>query len=52
MAFKEVQSLEAENAISLGGRNKKTGKENPTKAEGYYLGSRTTTGKLGDSKLS
>lgn len=51
MAFKEVQSLDAENTISLGGFDKKTRKENPTQAEGYYLGSRLTEGKLGDSYL-
>lgn len=41
MAFKQVQSLEAENTIALGGFNKKTRKENATSVEGYYLGSRT-----------
>lgn len=41
MAFKEVNSLDADTTISLGGTNKKTGKANPTKVEGYYLGSRT-----------
>lgn len=41
MAFKEVQNLDAENTISLGGFNKKTRKENPTTAEGYFLGSKT-----------
>ena len=40
MGFKEVQSLDADVTIALGGTNKKTGKANPTKAEGYYLGSR------------
>ena len=40
MSFKEVQTLDADNTISLGGRNKKTGKTNPTSTEGYYLGSR------------
>lgn len=40
MAFKEVQSLEADVTIALGGRNKKTGKDNPKSVEGYYLGKR------------
>lgn len=40
MAFKEVQSLDADNTTALGGFNKKTGKKNPTNAEGYYLGTR------------
>lgn len=41
MAFKEVIDLNCENTISLGGSNKKTGKANPTKIEGYYLGRRS-----------
>lgn len=40
MAFKEVQSLDADFTTPLGGVNKKTGKKNPTKAEGFYLGAR------------
>lgn len=40
MAFKEVADLSADVTVSLGGVNKKTGKKNPTKAEGYYLGRR------------
>lgn len=40
MAFKEISSLESENTVALGGINKKTGKANPTKVEGYYLGKR------------
>lgn len=40
MAFTQVQDLDSETAIALGGRNKKTGKANPTKAEGYFLGSK------------
>lgn len=40
MAYKEIVSLDADTTIALGGRNKKTGKANPTEAEGYYLGSR------------
>ena len=49
MAFKEVQSLDADNAISLGGYNKKTKKENPTTAQGYYLGTRMVPSKLAPS---
>lgn len=40
MAFKEIQSLDAETTISLGGFNKKTRQDNPTQIEGYYLGTR------------
>jgi hypothetical protein len=45
MAFKEVQSLDADVTIALGGVNKKTGKANPKQVEGYYLGKRTTENK-------
>ena len=40
MAFKQIQDLDADVTISMGGFNKKTKKKNPTTAEGYYLGSR------------
>lgn len=40
MAFTEVQSLDADTTVSIGGRNKKTNKPNPTNAEGYFLGTR------------
>lgn len=40
MAFKELQDLSAEVTISIGGFNKKLRKDNPTEAEGYYLGFR------------
>lgn len=40
MAFREVQDLSADLTISLGGTNRKTGKKNPTRVEGYYLGKR------------
>lgn len=40
MAFKTVTDLSADNTISLGGFNKKANKNNPTSAEGYFLGSR------------
>lgn len=41
MAFKEIADLSPDTTIALGGTNKKTGKPNPTKVEGYYLGKRT-----------
>ena len=40
MAFQEVTDLSADVTVSLGGINKKTNKPNPTKVEGYYLGSK------------
>jgi len=45
MAFKTIQDLDADTTISLGGINKKTGKKNPTKVEGYYIGTRTVDSK-------
>lgn len=45
MGFTEVRTLDAENTTALGGRNKKTGKANPTGAEGYYLGTREVESK-------
>lgn len=41
MAFTEVMDLDCDVTTALGGRNKKTGKANPTNVEGYYLGSKT-----------
>lgn len=40
MAFREISDLSADVVISIGGTNRKTGKKNPTRAEGYYLGLR------------
>lgn len=51
MAFKEVQSLDADVVIALGKKDKKTGKAYPKTAEGYYLGSRTVQNKRGESTL-
>ena len=54
MAFKKVQDLGCDKAISIGGLNKKTGKKNPTQLEGYFLGSRDIDNKLsatGKAKL-
>lgn len=45
MAFKQVQDLDADTMISLGGFNKKLKKDNPTEVEGYYLGSRQVESK-------
>lgn len=39
MAYQKVPQ-EAGDTIALGGMNNKTGKANPTKVEGYYLGAR------------
>lgn len=38
MAFKQVVDLDCEVTTALGGVNKKTGKANPTRVEGYYVG--------------
>lgn len=45
MGFKEVQSLNCDEAVALGGVNKKTGKSNPKQVEGYYLGNRMVPSK-------
>ncbi len=45
MGFKELQTLDADNVIALGGKNKKTGKSNPSSVEGYYLGNRKVDSK-------
>lgn len=45
MGFKEVASLDAETTTALGGVNKKTGRANPTKAEGYFIGSKVVESK-------
>lgn len=52
MAFEDVTDLSADVTISLGGTNKKTGKANPTKAEGYYLGKREVADKKKKSGIS
>ena len=51
MAFKEVSSLDADTTIALGGMNKKTGKPNPTKIEGYFIGSKDVETDFGPAKL-
>lgn len=45
MAYQTVQDLDADITVSLGGINKKTGKKNPSQAEGYYLGYRKVDSK-------
>ena len=52
MSFKEVESLDVDTTVSLGGFNKKTKKNNPTKAEGYYLGSKKTDNKKSKNGFS
>lgn len=49
MAFTEVQDLGCDTAISLGGRDKKTGKPNPTTLTGYFLGTREIASKFSAS---
>lgn len=54
MSFKEVQDLDCDVTVQLGGINKKTKKANPTSIEGYYLGAKTVKNpksKTGLSKL-
>lgn len=52
MAYKTVQTLDADVTITIGGVDKKTGKKNRTSAEGFYLGKRVVAGsKYGDSNL-
>jgi hypothetical protein len=51
MAFKQVNSLDADVTVSLGKKDKKTGKPFPKTAEGYYLGSREVKTNLGPSTL-
>lgn len=52
MGFKEVLDLDANMTISLGGRDKKTGKPNPTQAEGYFLGSKQVVSKRAKTGFS
>lgn len=51
MAFKAIQDLDADVTVSLGGFDKKTRKDNPTAAEGYYLGSREVKTSYGPAQL-
>ena len=52
MGFKDVLDLDADVTVALGGRDKKTGKPNPTKVEGYYLGAKKVESKLARSGYS
>jgi hypothetical protein len=45
MGFQEVQDLDCDVTTALGGRNKQTGKANPTRVEGYFIGSKQTVSK-------
>lgn len=40
MAYKQVNSLDADTTIAIGGFNKKLKKDNPLSAEGHYLGAK------------
>lgn len=40
MGFSEVADLDCTKTTALGGKDKKTGKTNPTKIEGYYIGTK------------
>lgn len=54
MAFKQVSDLSTDNAIALGGFNRKTNKENPTTITGYFIGSKevdSPKSKNGKAKL-
>ncbi len=52
MAFEDVLDLGVDKAIQLGGFNKKLKKENPTSAEGYYIGSRDIPSKFSKTGLA
>lgn len=52
MSYKEVQDLSCEITISLGGRNRETGKDNPKSIEGYFRGSKNTPNKKSKSGIS
>lgn len=47
MSFKEVASLDTDKMVTIGGEDK-SGKPNPTKIEGYFLGTKT----LGPNKFN
>lgn len=54
MGFEKVVDLDSDTTISLGGRNKKTGKPNPSRIEGYYIGTKDVPSRLsrdGTAKL-
>ncbi len=45
MAFQELPDMDCETTYALGGFNKKTRKDNPTEAEGYFIGSKQVVSK-------
>ncbi len=45
MGFKEVADLDCEVSTAIGGVDKKSGKKNPTSAEGFYIGTRQVVSK-------
>jgi len=51
MGYEKVTDLSTDTVVKIGGLNSKTGKANPTKMEGYYLGSRTVKSENGDSTI-
>lgn len=50
MAFQDFSNPRPEKWVTLGGRNKETGKPNPTTAKGYYLGSFESQNKFNKDK--
>lgn len=52
MAFTEINGLDADVTVALGGTNKQTGKLNPKQIEGYYLGKREVADKKKKSGVS
>lgn len=48
MAFKKLQTLDTDSAVTIGGKDKKTGKSNPKSIEGYFLGTKA----LGPNKFN
>ncbi len=50
--FEDVLDLGVDTAIQLGGFNKKLKKDNPTTAEGYYIGSRDIPSKFSKTGFS
>ncbi len=52
MAFKELADLDADTCYALGGKDKKTGKNNPTKVEGYFIGTRQVESKKSKTGLA
>lgn len=49
MGFEQVIDLDCATSTAIGGRDKKSGKANPTQAEGYFLGTRQVASKLSQS---